>query len=88
MAATGAILLDCNHAKSLLRRAKATFYGVEWTGINPLAVGMAFADLEAIIAMGGEVAKEAEKFKSEIKYNLESRNLKSTMGGRGEKEAV
>jgi hypothetical protein len=29
MAATDAILLDCNHVKSLLRRAKATYYDAE-----------------------------------------------------------
>jgi len=74
MTATEAILLDSNHVKSLLRRAKATFRGAEYdsTGINPFVVGRSLEDLEEIMALGGEAAVEAEKFKIEIECSLKN----------------
>jgi tetratricopeptide (TPR) repeat protein len=69
MAATDAILLDCHHVKSLLRRAKATFYDAEIDShgeLNPMAWGMAMEDLNTITELGGEGAKEVERLELEM----------------------
>lgn len=71
--ATEALTLDAQHEKSLVRRAKATFYGAEHDahGINPFATTQALHDLDKVIGMNGRGAKEAKTLKEAINQELE-----------------
>ena len=70
MKASEALALDKRHEKSLVRRAKATYYGDIKNGhmiqSNPLAAGMAEEDLKTVIRMGGSGAEDAQKLLDEI----------------------
>ena len=75
MKASEALALDKRHEKSLVRRAKATYYGDIKTGhmiqSNPLAAGMAEEDLKMVIRMGGSGAEDTQKPLDEINIAVE-----------------
>jgi tetratricopeptide (TPR) repeat protein len=83
MSATEAITLDGKHVKSLLRRAKATFYGAtsDGHGINPFAIAQAQQDLDKILRMDGDGVEEAAKLLEEM--HVQARKDMSRIRGRG-----
>lgn len=73
ISAAEALALDKRHEKSLIRRAKATYYGNVLGGdrMEPFAAAMAQKDLEKVIRIGGDGAKDAQKLLDEINELLE-----------------
>jgi len=91
MVATDALILDCYHVKSLLRRAKATYFDAEIDGhsmLNLMATSMAMQDLDVIIALGAVGVREAEKLKLEIEANLCDGKLRHVLLQPEEKDDV
>lgn len=73
MSASEALALDGQHGKSLLRRAKATFRGIEYDnyGINPFVLSQVEEDLGRLIRMNGQGAEEALQMKETIHQAVE-----------------
>jgi tetratricopeptide (TPR) repeat protein len=81
MVATEALTLDKRHDKSLIRRAKATFWGVASTdfGINPMAIAQVEEDLQKVIMMKGEGVQSAKELLKNVHTKIENEleNLRS-----------
>ena len=74
--ATAALQLDKRHQKSLLRRAKAIFYGAErLQALNSMVADQASEDLRMIIAMKGDGIGDAMALLNEIDAKLSAQSV-------------
>jgi hypothetical protein len=71
--ATEALQLDKRHQKSLLRRAKASFYGAERLQVlNSVVAAQATEDLQLIIEMKSEGVEEAKSLMKDINAKVKA----------------